>query len=247
MTPPGDRFGSIATARLLAPARWVAAQYPGLDRRTTFVGVSAAVILSLVWHHTRAAHFYAGSSGISGLYAFGYAHLTSSFLLMVLPVLAIKLFLRERLADWGLRAGRRREWTIVFVAYLLFLPLLAWVSGMDTFRATYPALRAAETDATVFWIYEGLYLVKWVSWEFFFRGFLLFGFAKRFGESAILVSTLAFCLMHFGKPELEVYASIIAGIALCRIALDGRSIFPGVILHALVAGTMDFLNSRWWI
>ncbi len=125
--------------------------------------MSAAILLTLVWHHVRAVHGSAGSSGLAGLYAFGYVHLTSSLLLMALPVLAIKLVLREKLGDWGLRAGRRREWTIALVAYLLSLPLLSWVSGMDAFRRSYPALQAAETDATVFWIYEGLYLVKWVS------------------------------------------------------------------------------------
>lgn len=225
---------------LRAPLRWVAAQYPGLDSKTTFVAVSAAVILTLVWHHARV-------TGASSISSWGYSHLMSSFLLMGLPMLSIKLFLRENLVDWGLHAGRRREWTIAFAAYVILLPSLVWLSTTDTFHGTYPELRAVETDATLFWIYEALYLVKWVSWEFFFRGFLLFGFAKRFGESAILVSTLAFCLMHFGKPEPEVFASIAAGFVLCRIALDGRSIFPGVMLHALVAGTMDLLNCRWWI
>jgi len=236
---------STIRARILAPLRRISSQYPGLERKSTFVVVFAAVILTLVWHHARSTQDSVAHLG--GLGAFGYAQLTSSFLLMGLPLLSIVLVLRENPRDWGLRAGRRREWTIALVAYLLAIPLIVVASEMDAFHGRYPTLRAAGTNEVLFWSYEAVYLLKWVSWEFFFRGFLLFGLRERFGEGAILVSTLAFCLMHFGKPEPEVFASIVAGFVLCRIALDGRSIFPGVMLHALVAGTMDFLGSRWWI
>jgi membrane protease YdiL (CAAX protease family) len=88
--------------------------------------------------------------------------------------------------------------------------------------------------------------VKWIAWEFFFRGFMLFGFGKDFLQRAVLVSTIPFVLMHYGKPELEMASALIAGLVLCFIALRSKSIWPGVLLHWLVAATMDFFAAQWW-
>ena len=65
---------------------------------------------------------------------------------------------------------------------------------------------------------------------------------------AFLLTILAipFVLMHFGKPQAEVYSSVAAGFILGWLAWRSRSIWPGVILHWLVAASMDFFASRWW-
>ncbi len=63
------------------------------------------------------------------------------------------------------------------------------------------------------------------------------------GNHAIWVQLLPFVLMHTGKPEIEAFASIVAGIALCVLALRTRSFWYGALLHAAVAGTMDLVNA----
>ena len=75
---------------------------------------------------------------------------------------------------------------------------------------------------------------------------MLFAFAKDLGSKSVLVSTIPFVLMHFGKPQAEVYSSVAAGFILGWLAWRSRSIWPGVILHWLVATSMDFFASRWW-
>ncbi len=52
--------------------------------------------------------------------------------------------------------------------------------------------------------------------------------------------------MHIGKPEAEVLGAVVAGLVLCYLAMRSRSIWPGVLLHSLVASTMDFFASTWW-
>ena len=39
---------------------------------------------------------------------------------------------------------------------------------------------------------------------------------------------------------------MIAGLVLCFISLKSRSVWPGVLLHWLVASTMDFFACDWW-
>ena len=45
---------------------------------------------------------------------------------------------------------------------------------------------------------------------------------------------------------LRLRRAMIAGLVLCFIALRSRSIWPGVLLHWLVASTMDFMASSFW-
>ncbi len=43
---------------------------------------------------------------------------------------------------------------------------------------------------------------------------------------------LPFCLLHRGKPETEMLGSFVVGCLLSWFCLRGRSLWPGVILHA---------------
>lgn len=119
----------------LAPVRWVAGLYPGLDGRSSFLAVSAAVILTLFWHHARAAQYYtyvglmpgwarSGDPALSGLYAYVYSHVGSAVLLLLLPMGIIRFVLGDRVRDYGLGPGRPREWSIALALYLILLPVL---------------------------------------------------------------------------------------------------------------------------
>lgn len=57
---------------------------------------------------------------------------------------------------------------------------------------------------------------------------------------------MPFVVAHWGKPEAEIFGAIAAGFILCRLSLSGKSIFPGMLLHFLVAGSMDFLTCTFW-
>jgi len=231
--------------------------FPELERRTTLTTIVGAVVLILFLYHGRPRHFLSLFAGAiahlpkdqAALLSYAYTHAMSFVLLFAIPALLVVVVFvfKDKLSDYGINwRGSGRETGIAFLLYLAFLPLLIWISHSAPFQAAYPKLAMIENRAGLFCAYEVLYLLKWFSWEFFFRGFLLFSFAKKFGEHAVLFSTLPFVIVHFGKPEAEIFGAIFAGFLLCRLSLTGRSIFPGVLLHFLVAGTMDFLGSTWW-
>jgi hypothetical protein len=81
-----------------------------------------------------------------------------------------------------------------------------------------------------------------LTWEFFFRGFMLFGLEPSFGRMSVLVQAIPFALVHFKKPQLEAYGSIFAGIFLGMIGLRARSFLPCVLLHYMVLLTADILG-----
>jgi hypothetical protein len=167
---------------------------------------------------------------------------TRALAFLVLPVLAIRLVLRAPVADFGLRAAGLRAHLGTYAAlYALVLPLSIVAAMRPEFVAYYPLYRRAGESWLDLLSWEVLYAFQFFCVEFFFRGFLPLASRTSLGSHAAFAAMVPYCITHFGKPWLEVLASIPAGIALGLLALATRSIWGGVLLHVAIAWTMDAL------
>jgi membrane protease YdiL (CAAX protease family) len=174
-----------------------------------------------------------------------YTFLASFVLLGCIPALIAKFIFREPLSVYGVRFGDIR-WGIK--AFLLLAPVmiaLAYLSSRtQPFRLEYPLYKGASSSLWTSTVYAFSYLVFYLGWEFFFRGYMQFGLEGAFGGwNAILVQTLASCLLHTGKPLGEIYASIFGGIVLGIIAWRGRSLLFVLLLHWLLGASLDVFIS----
>ena len=165
--------------------------------------------------------------------AHAYEFFASFLLFFVVPVLIIKLGLREKLADYGLGAGDHR-FGLKFVGLaVVILPVFLWISAQQSdFRAQYPLWRGAVGSPGAYLSWVSLYLFYYIGWEFFFRGFMLFGL--RDGASpfiAIMMQTLPSTIIHWGKPQGETGSAIAAGIVFGMVALRTRSILYVLLVH----------------
>ena len=224
--------------------------FPGMGWRPLWLSAVAALCL-VVYHHQGSPlnappWFLDASAVFTGIDALRFhqhlwGHLSAVVVLMLAPLLLCLVLEGWKPTELGLSVrGAKREFLLVLGLWLAFLPIVWWFSDTPGFARTYPRLPQARGDMSLLIAYDAAYLVKWIAWEFFFRGFMLFGFKKDFGTRAVLISTIPFVLMHFGKPQPEVYGSLFAGLILCKIALSSNSIWPGVLLHWLVASSQDF-------
>ena len=94
------------------------------------------------------------------------------------------------------------------------------------------------------------YLKKWLRLDlarrfgvglFHFRGFLQNGLSPSLGPFAALwVQVLASSLLHFGRPDSEIWASIPAGLLWGLQARYTGSIWAGVAQHWLLGATLDY-------
>ncbi|MCB9250428.1 MAG: CPBP family intramembrane metalloprotease [Ignavibacteriales bacterium] len=103
-------------------------------------------------------------------------------------------------------------------------------------------MQSSKDDLLIFIIYELLLLLFLFSWEFIFRGFILFGLEKRFGLYAIFIQMIPFVILHNGKPFLETFASIFGGLFLGYLALRTRSILYGFLIHGVILIALDLLG-----
>ncbi|MGI8822223.1 MAG: CPBP family glutamic-type intramembrane protease [Acidimicrobiia bacterium] len=167
----------------------------------------------------------------------------SSLLWRVLVPLGVGVWLlRLRPSELGYRVeGISRHLPVYGVVYLVMLPVLIWVSGFQSFGSYYPFYARAAQGGAGLWVYWVGYSIQFVGVEAFFRGFMTFGLARRFGWLAVPIMTVPYTMIHFAKPMPEAVAAIVAGLGLGALALRSRSWVPGVFLHVAVALTMDVL------
>lgn len=81
-------------------------------------------------------------------------------------------------------------------------------------------------------------LLDLFSWEFLFRGWLLFGFARKFGPEAIWLQAVPFALAHIGKPEIETLTTIFGGFIFGWVAWRTKSFVYPLLLHWFVGSFM---------
>ena len=123
------------------------------------------------------------------------------------------------------------------IAVALRLP----AAQMEDMRAVYPVDKAAMESAPMFMQYAvGRVLLFYIGWEFFFRGFMLFGIRDAVGDTmAIAITTLPSALWHIGYPVGELYMSIAAGLLFGWLAVRTRSILWPLLLHAGIGLVTD--------
>lgn len=167
--------------------------------------------------------------------------------LLLLPVLLVRFGIKDKVRDYGFHLTHGKlGWGFVLAGWLLMLPLIVLVlQFFPAFQQKYPLSDLAGTNWKLFIVYEISYGVYMFCWEFFFRGFMLFGLEKRFGNYSILIQTIPFVVQHGTKPFAEAMGSIITGVALGILALETRSFIYGAAVHWLVAMSMDVLALAW--
>lgn len=175
-----------------------------------------------------------------------------------LPMLTILFVMREKPDSFGFNLGTSKKvWVICAILFAGLFFVLLTVSKWRVFQDYYPLFRHYPEFFSAFMKYphenpylsfpmlmlyaEASYGMYLFCWEFFFRGYLLFGLQKSIGWWAVLVQAIAFGLLHAGKPPVEMVSSFGAGIVLGIIALNAKSFVPGFVLHWAASLAFNFL------
>ncbi len=174
-----------------------------------------------------------------------YAFLSSFLLLGVVPALIVKFVFHESLASYGIAIG---DWAFGLKALLILAPIFIIAtypsSRMPDFLAEYPLNKEAGVSAPAFLYHALAYVLFYLGWEFFFRGFMQFGLRQSLGDwNAILVQTALSCILHIGKPSGEIYSSILGALIWGLLVFRTRSILYALLLHWLLGVSLDFFIS----
>ena len=156
--------------------------------------------------------------------------LTKLIVYLAVPLLIIIFVFRESPARYGMQLGNWRVGLTMTAGAIAAMALVMLVvARTPAFRRYY---RHATAGAFPFWLADGLDLL---SWEFFFRGFLLFALYRTYGPIALLLQAVPFALAHIGKPELETLSCIFGGAAFGYIAWRSQSFLYPFLIHWFLA------------
>ena len=172
-----------------------------------------------------------------------YSFLACFLVLGIVPALIVKTVFREKLADYGVCLGNR---TRTIRTFLIMGPLFALGGFLSSKNAAVAACYPINPDAgRMFALHVFTYLLYYAGWEFYFRGFMQFGFRRRFGDaSAILIQVMASTLLHIGTPGTETFCAILGGIFWGLLAFRTRSLLSGYLQHSLLGITLDWALCR---
>ncbi len=149
-------------------------------------------------------------------------------LFFLIPMAVILIVFRDSPRDYGFQFGDWRAGLILTAgSILLIAPILFFLAKSD------PSMREYY-DWQVQYLPWQL-LVEMFAWEFLFRGWLLFGYARKFGPEAIWLQAVPFALAHLGKPEIETLSTIFGGFVFGWIAYRTRSFLYPFIIHFFVS------------
>ena len=166
----------------------------GWDRQATIILLASALLLMLHRYYTRRSFFrlhfaeYFGGGPLAESYPYYYWFLTTGITLFLVPVLVARFGTTQRLKDYGFQLGNQKlGWSVTGAAWVLMIPVVILaVIVYPPFRVKYPLCKVIADSWQTFLPYQLAYGVYMFSWEFFFRGFMLFGLERKFGNYSAL-------------------------------------------------------------
>ena len=221
-----------------------------LNKKVVVVFVAVAILQTFSWYYTSRSFFrfyifpYYEFNPDVYLYEYIYWYLGDFFTLFLLPVLIIKLILKENLNEYGLKIGDLRAGIRITLYFLVIMIPLVWLfSSSPDFVRTYPQLVSVRENWNTFFIFETGLFIYLIAWEFIWRGFMLFGLKEKFGFYAIFIQMIPFLILHNGKPVAETFGAIVAGLALGILAWRTGSIYYGIFTHFIVMFSIDLVTT----
>ena len=149
-------------------------------------------------------------------------------LYLVIPLIFIMVIFRENPGEYGFTLGDWKAGLSITLACILLMTPILWIIGkhgagmVDYYQ---PYLKNLPWNT----------FLNLIGWEFFFRGWILFGYGRRFGPEAIWLQAVPFALAHIGKPAVETFSTIFGGFAFGWIAWRTHSFLYPFLIHWFVA------------
>jgi membrane protease YdiL (CAAX protease family) len=144
--------------------------------------------------------------------------------------LGIVLFVfRDRPARYGLQLGEWR-WGLafLFVGIAVMTPVAIAVAQNEQFRSYYAVSAATPVDLAI------THTLDLIPAEFLLRGFLLFTLVRAFGGIGVLIATLPFVFGHLGKPEIELFSTLLGGFVYGWVNWRTGSILWSALAHVWI-------------
>jgi len=180
------------------------------DWKITTITIVSTLVMMLDYYH----QFIPGWKGID-----------RTILYFVVPMVVILLVFRENPKEYGFQLGDWKAGSIITIGALVVILPMLWlvVHGDPGMKKYYENLPSIPLPLYTF--------LEIFGWEFIFRGWLTFGYARKFGADALWIQAVPFALMHLSKPEVETLSTIFGGFVFGWVAWQTKSFLYPFLIH----------------
>jgi membrane protease YdiL (CAAX protease family) len=208
------------------------APVPELDWKIAVLVASSTTLLLIDFYHPdlvpwRKIVFF-GRTITPGWLNVPATYLDGLLLYLVIPIAITLLIFRDNPGNYGFSLG---DWRLGLAltagSILVIAPILWLVTRTNSTMQNYYRGQVSGLPWNMF--------IDLFGWEFFFRGWLLFGLGRKFGAEALWLQAVPFALAHIGKPEIETLSTIFGGFAFGWVAWKTKSFFWPFLIHWFVA------------
>jgi len=201
----------------------------GLDLPLRATTALVVVTLVLVFDYTRTAIPFEIQALGRAAAALRYQALERMILFGLVPALVILLAFRDRLTNYGLGLGDWR-WGLVLatVGGVVMTPIVVAIGSNAQFSAYYGISGAPVGDILV------TNLLDLVPAEFLMRGFVMFTLLRTIGPLGLVVAQVPFVFVHLGKPEIELFSTLLGGVVYGWLDWRTRSIWWSALAHVFI-------------
>jgi len=208
----GIRHTSLIKKNILQMIKTLLGEKLTFDRKIVSITIISTLLLMMDYYHRFTAHKY----------------WDRVILYLVIPLIIIVLFFRQNPKEYGFSFG---DWkaglAITGIGILVMAPVIYYLGSGDGSMQDYYKPYVKGLPWTTF--------LDLIGWEFLFRGWILFGYLRKFGPEALWIQAVPFALMHNGKPEVETLSTIFGGFAFGWVAYRTKSFVWPFLIHWFIS------------
>jgi len=182
---------------------------------------------------------------IADVYQYVFQFFAAFIFLFIIPMIIVKYILKEEFSRHGLQAGEVRFGLVMFaLGVAILVPAMFFSASMPEVHAEYPLSKLISRSLVVLVLYEASYLFYYISWEFFFRGYLQLGLVSERTTKlgiflALLYQSFFSTIMHVGKPAGEILGAAAIGPIFGWVSLRSKSVVYLIGIHYIIGVTTD--------
>ena len=157
-------------------------------------------------------------------------------LYLVIPLLITLILFRENPREYGFSFG---DWKLglvyTFLGVLFMAPIIYLLGSGDVSMQKYYERFLPGLPWTTF--------LDLIGWEFMFRGWILFAYARKFGHEALWLQAVPFAIAHISKPEIETLSTIFGGFAFGWVAWRTKSFLYPFLIHWFIGSFIIIVSA----
>lgn len=163
------------------------------------------------------------------------------FFFAVIPLIVIITLLPQGISYYGIKFINISESALWIIGFgLVIIPIQSKTARSEANRKLHPRIRVREWNRVLRLKNSFGWFIYLLSYEFLFRGLLLFGLIPFFGVwPAVLINILIYSLVHIPNGYREAIAAIPFGLILCILTIRTETIWIAFFVHLILALSND--------